>query len=136
MENITEQELKRSFSDLKECWRIEAKLLKTNEKLTIEESDFIKGQAATGSPLSEFICGLYYLLNENDEKTAEEWWNRFFYHCNGFGLWKASGIFAYLGDQYYGWSMKCLRRSAWRQFKLSKMMLNDMKANPYRFPEA
>ena len=136
MKNITEQELKRSFSDLKECWRIEAKLLKTNEKLTIEESDFIKGQAATGSPLAEFIYGLYYLLNQNDEKTAEEWWNKFFYHSNGFGLWKASGIFAYLGDQYYEWSMKCLRRSAWRQFKISKMMLKDMKQNPYKFPEA
>ena len=136
MKNITEQELKRSFSDLKECWRIEAKLLKTNEKLTIEESDFIKGQAAIGSPLAEFIYGLYYLLNQNDEKTAEEWWNKFFYHSNGFGLWKASGIFAYLGDQYYEWSMKCLRRSAWRQFKISKMMLKDMKQNPYKFPEA
>jgi hypothetical protein len=32
--------------------------------------------------------------------------------------------------------MKCLRRSAWRQFKLSKMMLKDMKTNPYRFPVA
>ena len=136
MKNITEQELQRSFSDLKECWRIEAKLLKTNEKLTIEESDFIKGQAAIGSPLAEFIYGLYYLLNQNDEKTAEEWWNKFFYHSNGFGLWKASGIFAYLGDQYYEWSMKCLRRSAWRQFKISKMMLKDMKQNPYKFPEA
>lgn len=136
MKNITEQELKRSFSDLKECWRIEAKLLKTNEKLTIEESDFIKEQAGTGSPLAEFIYGLYYLLNQNDEKKAEEWWNKFFYHSNGFGLWKASGIFAYLGDQYFEWSMKCLRRSAWRQFKLSKMMLKDMKEHPYKFPEA
>ncbi len=54
---------------------------------------------------------------------------------NGFGLWKTSGIFAYLGDQYYEWSMECLRRSAWRQFKLSKMMLKDMKEHPFRFPE-
>ena len=71
-----------------------------------------------------------------DEKTAEEWWTKFFYHSNGYGLWKASGIFAYLGDKYYDLSMRCLRRSAWRQFKLSKMMLADMKKNPYKFPEA
>ncbi len=51
------------------------------------------------------------------------------------GLWIASGIFAYLGDEYYEWSMKCLRRSAWRQFKIAKMMLKNMKENPYKFPE-
>ena len=67
---------------------------------------------------------------------TEEWWNKFFYRSNGYGLWKASGIFAYLGDEYYEWSMKCLKRSAWRQFKIAKMMLKDMKENPYKFPEA
>ena len=78
----------------------------------------------------------YYLLFEKDEKTAEEWWNKFFYRSNGYGLWKASGIFAYLGDEYHEWSMKCLRRSAWRQFKVAKMMLKDTKENSYKFPEA
>ena len=136
MKTVKSKDLERLSFDLKESWRIEAKMLKTNEKLTDEEIMFLKQHAERGSPLGEFDYGLYYLLFENDEKTAEEWWNKFFYHCNGFGLWKASGILAYLGDQYYEWSMKCLRRSAWRQFKLSKMMLNDMKANPYRFPEA
>ena len=33
MKNITEQELKRSFSDLKECWRIEAKLLEKSHSI-------------------------------------------------------------------------------------------------------
>ncbi len=136
MKNITEKELQRSFSDLKECFRIRDKLLKTTEKLTIEESDFIKGQAETGSPLGEFIYGLYYLLNQNDEKSAEEWWNKIFYHSNGDALWVASGIFAYLGDEYYDWSMKCLRRAAWRQHPIAKGMLKDMKAHPYKFPEA
>ena len=136
MKNITEKELQRSFSDLKECFRIRDKLLKTTEKLTIEESYFIKGQAETGSPLGEFIYGLYYLLNQNDEKSAEEWWNKFFYHSNGDALWVASGIFAYLGDEYYDWSMKCLRRAAWRQHPIAKGMLKDMKEHPYKFPEA
>ena len=136
MKNITEKELQRSFSDLKECFRIRDKLLKTTEKLTIEESDFIKGQAKTGSPLGEFIYGLYYLLNQNDEKSAEEWWNKFFYHSNGDALWVASGIFAYLGDEYYDWSMRCLRRAAWRQHPIAKGMLKDMKEHPYKFPEA
>ena len=83
-----------------------------------------------------FLYGLYYLLNLQDEKTAEEWWSKFFYHSNGEALWKASGIFGLLGDEYFDWSMKCLRRSAWRQFKIAKMMLKDMKEKPYKFPEA
>ena len=62
--------------------------------------------------------------------------NIIYNHSNGFGLCKASGIFAYLGYQYYEWPMEYLSRSAWRQFKLSKMMLKDMKEHPFRFPEA
>ena len=136
MKNIKNKDLERSFKDLQECWRIEAKLLKTNEQLTIEESDFIKKEASSGSPLGEFIYGLYYLLNLQDEKTAEEWWSKFFYHSNGEALWKASDIFAFLGDEYYDWSMKCLRRAAWRQNPIAKAMYKEMKENPYKFPEA
>ena len=136
MKTVKNKSSKKLFSELKESWRIEEKLLKTNDSLTDAEISFLKVRAEEGVPLGEFDYGLYYLLVMNDEKTAEEWWNRFFYHSNGYGLWRASGIFAYLGDQYYDWSMKCLRRSAWRQFKLSKMMLSEMKKNPYKFPEA
>ncbi len=136
MKTVKNMNSEKLSSDLKESWRIEEKLLKTNDSLTDAEILFLKTRAEEGVPLGEFDYGLYYLLVQNDEKTAEEWWSKFFYHSNGFGLWKASGIFAYLGDQYYDWSMRCLRRSAWRQFKLSKMMLADMKKNPYKFPEA
>ena len=136
MKNIKNKDLERSFKDLQECWRIEAKLLKTNEQLTIEESDFIKAEANSGSPLGEFIYGLYYLLNLQDEKKAEEWWTKFFYHSNGEALWKASGIFAFFGDEYYDWSMKCLRRAAWRQHPIAKAMYKEMKENPFKFPEA
>ena len=136
MKTVKNKSSKKLASELKESWRIEEKLLKTNDSLTDEEIAFLKNRAEEGVPLGEFDYGLYFLLSLNDEKTAEEWWNKFFYHSNGYGLWKASGVFAYLGDQYYDWSMRCLRRSAWRQFKLSKMMLADMKKNPYKFPEA
>ena len=136
MKTVKNKSSKKLASELKESWRIEEKLLKTNDSLTDEEIAFLKTRAEEGVPLGEFDYGLYFLLSLNDEKTAEEWWNKFFYHSNGYGLWKASGVFAYLGDQYYDWSMRCLRRSAWRQFKLSKMMLADMKKNPYKFPEA
>ena len=136
MKKLKNKDLNHLESDLKESWRIEEKMLKTTEQLTSDEIEFLRARAESGVPLGEFSYGLYYLLYEQDEKTAEEWWNKFFYNSNGFGLWKASGIFAYLGEQYYEWSMKCLRRSAWRQFKLSKMMLKDMKANPFKFPEA
>ena len=136
MKTVKIKSSRKLSSELKESWRIEEKLLKTNDRLTEKEISFLKARAEEGVPLGEFDYGLYYLLMENDEKTAEEWWTKFFYHSNGFGLWLASGIFAYLGDQYYEWSMRCLRRSAWRQFKLSKMMLADMKKKPYRFPEA
>lgn len=124
------------FSNIQESWRLEDKMLKTNDPLTDEEIAFLKQHAESGAPLGEFQLGIYYLLHENDENAAEEWWNKFFYHSNGFGLWKASAIFAYLGDQYYEWSMRCLRRSAWRQFKLAKMMLKEMKEHPFKFPEA
>ena len=136
MKHITKKSLERLSLDLKESWRIEAKMLKTNERLTQEEIDFLKARADEGSPLGEFDYGLYYLLMERDEKTADEWWNKFFYHCNGEGLLRASGIFAYLGDEYYDWSMKCLRRSAWRQNPIAKGMLKDMKEHPFKFPEA
>lgn len=136
MKTVKNKDLEWLALSLKEAWRIEAKMLETNDKLTNEEIVFLKERAECGSPLGEFDYGLYYHLFEHDEITAEEWWNRFFYHCNGDGLWKASGIFAYLGDEYYEWSMKCLRRSAWKQFKLSKLMLKEMKERPFRFPEA
>jgi hypothetical protein len=136
MENIKNMDIEKSFKELEECFRIRTKLLKTTDKLTIEEKKFIKGKADAGSPLAEFTYGLYYLLNESDEKTAEEWWNKFFYHSNGDALWIASGIFAFLGDEYYDWSMKCLRRAAWRQHPIAKAMYKEMKENPYKFPEA
>ena len=123
------------FEELKESWRIETKMLMTTKSLSAKEIEFLRVRAEEGSPLGQFNYGLYFLLFVKDEKTAEEWWNKFFYHSNGYGLWKASGIFAYLGDEYYEWSMKCLRRSAWRQFKIIKMMLKNMKENPYKFPE-
>lgn len=122
--------------DYMEAIRIECKMLTTIEQLTQTEIEFLKGHAECGSPLGEFDYGLYYIIYKHDEKAAEEWWNKFFYHSNGIGLWKASGIFAYLGDEFYEWSMKCLRRSAWRQFPIAKRMLKAMEKNPYQFPEA
>ena len=123
-------------SELKESWRLEEKLLKTNDPLSEKEIRFLKARAEEGVPLGEFSYGLYYLLHLNDEKTAEEWWNKFFYHSNGEALWKASGIFSFLGDEYYDWSMKCLKRAAWRQHPIAKAMYKEMKQNPFKFPEA
>ncbi len=136
MKTVKNQSLSKLSSDLKESWRLEEKMLKTTEPLTGEEIAFLKRHAEGGSPLGEFHLGLYYLLYENNEQEAEQWWTRFFYRSNGYGLFKASAIFAFLGDQYYEWSMKCLRRSAWRQFPIAKMMLKEMKEHPFRFPQA
>lgn len=122
--------------DLKETIRIELKLLKTNEPLTFDEVSFIKTRAEEGVPKNEFVLGLYYLIQEENEFEADKWWTKFFYHANGYGLWKASGIFAYLGDQYYEWSMRCLRRSAWRQFPIAKRMLKAMKLSKFKFAQA
>ncbi len=131
LQNLEELEL-----SIKKVWKIEAKILKTNEALSEEETTFLKDFANTGSPRGEFIYGLYLLLHQNNESEAEVWWNKFFYHSNGFALWRASGIFAYLGDEYYEWSMKCLKRSAWRQFPIAKRMLKEMKEYPFEFPKA
>ena len=116
--------------------RIRAKLLETNEKLTKEEVAFVKEEADSGKPIAEFIYGLYYLLNESNEEEAGIWWNKFFYHSNGDALWVASGIFAFLGDEFYDWSMKCLKRAAWRHHPIAKAMYKEMKINPFKFPEA
>lgn len=136
MKHVEKPNSKRLSFDLEHYLNLEEKLLTTNDMLSEDEVTFIKKRAEKETPIAEFIFGLYYLLNLNDEETAEKWWNKFFYHSNGFALWKASGIFAYLGDQYYEWSMKCLRRSAWRQFPIAKRMLKDMKEHPFKFPEA
>ena len=116
--------------------RIRAKLLETNEKLTKEEVAFVKEEADSGKPIAEFIYGLYYLLNESNEEEAGIWWNKFFYHSNGDALWVASGIFAFLGDEFYDWSMKCLKRATWRHHPIAKAMYKEMKINPFKFPEA
>ena len=116
--------------------RIRAKLLETNEKLTKEEVAFVKEEADSGKPIAEFIYGLCYLLNESNEEEAGIWWNKFFYHSNGDALWVASGIFAFLGDEFYDWSMKCLKRAAWRHHPIAKAMYKEMKINPFKFPEA
>ena len=131
LQNLEELEL-----SIKKVWKIEEKILKTTEPLSDGEANFLKDYASSGSPRGEFIYGLYLLLHQNNESEAEVWWNKFFYHSNGFALWRASGIFAYLGDEYYEWSMRCLRRSAWRQFPIAKRMLKEMKEHPFKFPEA
>ena len=68
MKRITKKSLERLSLDLKESWRIETKMLKTNERLTQEEIDFLKARANEGSPLGEFDYGLYYLfLFQNED---------------------------------------------------------------------
>ena len=137
MKTVKNTKLKKLEFDVLETLRIERKMLsKKNEEITPEELSFILKHAESGSPLGEFDYGLYLLLYEHNEKEAEKWWTKSFYHCNGFGLWKQSGIFAYLGDEYYEWSMRCLRRSAWHQFPIAKRMLKEMKEHPFKFPEA
>lgn len=94
IKNIKNLDPDSMFKELKESWRIETKMLITTKPLSAKEIELLKARAEEGSPLGQFNYGLYYLLFENDEKTAEKWWNRFFYRSNGYGLWKASGIFA------------------------------------------
>ncbi|MCR4562864.1 MAG: hypothetical protein K5694_06670 [Bacilli bacterium] len=115
---------------------VENKLLITREYLTTDEVGLLKGKAEGGSPRYQFDYGLHFLFDKQDEKTASTWWEKCLKHANGEALWKFSGVFASLGDEYYEWSMRFLRRSAWRQFPLAKGMLKEMKANPYKFPEA
>ena len=115
---------------------IEQKLLLTHQYLSEDEVSFLKEKAENGSPRYEFLYGLYFLLDRQDEKTASVWWEKCLKHANSEALWKYSGIFASLGDEYYEWSMRFLRRSAWRQHPIAKRMLKEMKKNPYQFPEA
>ena len=131
--------LKTINKEFKEILRIES-IIGTKD-ITESDANFLKKRAESGSPRAMFDYGLFLLINKEIKEDAILWFNRHLKVCNGYGLWRASGIFAQLFDEYqdldwYEWSIKCLRRSAWRQFKLAKKMLKDMKENPYSFPEA
>ena len=131
--NLTSEEIEK---ELDETFKLQEKLLYSSEPLTNEETILLKGFAEDGTPRPELLYGIYLFLGLNDLKTAEEWWEKFIKHANGLILFEASGIFAYLGDEFYEWSMRCLRRSAWRQFPIAKRMLKQMKEHPFKFPEA
>jgi len=120
-----------------ETERIENKMLdKKTQQITPEEVAFIKERAESGSPNCEFVYGLYILLYEDDLKEAEVWWNKFYEVSNGYCLMNAVKVFAYLGDDYYDWAMKCLEKAASRKYKPAEVLLKLAKANPRKWPEA
>ena len=127
--------LRCSLFDLEELLRIDEKMLISNEPLTTEEIELLRLKAEEGIALHAFYYGVYFHLYEHDKEKAEEWWNKFFYHATGFGLWRASNVFAHFGGHYQEWSMRCLRRSAWKQFKLAKMKLSSLKEHPSKLLE-
>ena len=129
------------LKELDEASRIE-KLI-GHKDLSREDVKFLKERAEKAVPRFEFLYGFYLLLNLEQKKEADIWFNKAFKHANGIALWYASGKFAfaadYLQDDFYiDWSMRCLRRSAWHQFPLAKMMLQEMKEHPYerKYPQA
>ena len=129
MKTPMENKIKAMSFDLKKTWRIEKKLLKDKENLNEKEVALLKKQANSGDPYSQFLYGLYFYLDLNDDKQAEYWYNEFFYRANSRLLFNASMIFASLNDEY--WSMKCLRRSAWKKHNLAMRMLKAMKEKTY-----
>lgn len=129
MKASTKNEIKTMSFDLKKTWKIEQKLIKDKENLNEKEVKLLKKQANSGEPLSQFLYGLYFYLDEASDEKAEYWYNIFFYCANGRLLYHASTIFALLNDEY--WSMKCLRRSAWKKHSVAMRMLKAMKKTPY-----
>lgn len=106
------------------------------QELTVEEHNFMVSEAERGVPRQVFNFGLYlYYLNHNEEE-AKSWFNKALKTMNGYGLLRASGQLAELGDAFIEDSMRFLRRSAWRQNPIAKRMLKIMKANPFQFPQA
>jgi len=129
--------LKKLELELKEMSKIEKKV--GIENLTNEETNFLLEQIKEGVPRANIIYGQYLLFEKGQKEEAIEQFNLFLKNANGLALFFGSEIFAKMSnddEEWIEWSMKCLRRSAWRQFPIAKMMLKDMKEHPFKFPEA
>ena len=106
------------------------------QEFTSEEHNFMVSEASRGVPRQMFNYGLYLFYLNHDEEEARSWFNKALKKMNGYGLLRASGKLAELGEEWIEDSMKFLRRSAWRQNPIAKRMLKFMKEHPYQFPKA
>ena len=100
------------------------------------ELSIIKEEAEQGTPRAEFDWGLIQIYCFNDVKNAQEWFDKCLKHMNGDGLLRCSGIFANMGDEWIDYSIKYLKRAAWRQNPIAKRMIIKMKECPFKYPEA
>lgn len=134
-----EKSLKKLAYVTDELYRIRESVM--SHPLPEEEVVFLESQAKEGCPLGELLLCHHRLIHEGDKEMAAELFERFIKHANGPMLWGASCDFAYLSDylrddDLIEWSLRCLKRSAWRQFPIAKAMWKDMKEHPFRFPQA
>ena len=83
-------------------------------------------------PRSEFDLAICLLLDFKAPELAIPWLNRFIKHANGWMLYRASAMLIDISNRlndnlWMMYSLICLRRSAWRQFKPAKEALNKIK---------
>ena len=105
-------------------------------KLNQEELNFMLDEARRGVPRQVFNYGLYIYYETFNEEEARRWFDKALKSMNGYGLLRASGKLAELGDAFIDDSMRFLRRAAWRQNPIAKRMLKFMKEHPYQLPQA
>lgn len=135
--------MKKSLKMLKhevdELYRIRAKVM--FHPLEEGELKFLEDQANENCPLGELLLCYQLLVHEGNKEKAVDLFERYIKHANGWALWHASKDFVFLSDylrdeDLIEWSIRCLKRSAWRQFPIAKAVWKDMKEHPFKFPEA
>lgn len=131
--------LKKLTHDTEELYRIRANVM--FNPLNEIELKFLDEQVKEGCPLGELLLCYQSLIHENNKERAVDLFEKYIKHANGGSLFDASMDFAFLSDflrdfDMIDWSIRCLKRSAWRQFLLAKAMWSEMKKHPFKFPEA
>ncbi len=131
--------LKQLTRETKELYRIRESVML--RPLSEEEAGFLNEKTKEGCPLAELLLCHQALIHEGDKAKAAGLFERYIKHANGWSLFYASMDFAFLSDflgdfDMIDWSIRCLKRSAWRQFPIAKAMWKDMKEHPFKFPEA
>ncbi|MBE6133955.1 MAG: hypothetical protein E7178_04745 [Erysipelotrichaceae bacterium] len=128
MDYYKEIDTEQLWKDVEKIEQIEKKIISpTYQSITQEEVAFLKEQAESGMARGEFEYGVYLLVYENNIEEAEQWLNKFVNHSNGFCLYNAVRVFAFLGDEYKDWINRFLQAEKGKSYRPLEMLLELMK---------
>ena len=119
--------------------QIEVKIY--NGEATVQEIDYIESFITNElpSPRLEYLLGLAYYLGvgrDYNPKKGEVLFRDVFNRGNEIVLVHLSHAYAFIGDEYADDSIWCLEKAAKLGSQFARGMLEEMKRNPFKFPEA